>query len=83
MHANSILSTSGPVPINEFSTERLFARAYPWLFPGGIGDVKDFPGTPKQWGKNLFTTNRNVSRIRSFCFGDTKRAPNLSQNGHF
>jgi hypothetical protein len=47
---------SGPIPINEFSTNRLFVRAYPWLFPGGIGDVRDFPseaGGAKQWGKNL------------------------------
>jgi hypothetical protein len=33
----------GPVPINEFTTKRLFACAYPWLFPGGIGDLQDFP----------------------------------------
>lgn len=60
---------SGPVPINEFSTERLFARAYPWLFPGGIGDVKDFPGTPKQWGKNLlYYQDGRFTKDKFFCF---------------
>eukprot|EP00985_Skeletonema_marinoi_P009109 scaffold4204_cov178-Skeletonema_marinoi.AAC.1 len=29
-------------PLNEFdSTEQVFVNAYPWLFPGGIGDVYD------------------------------------------
>ena len=26
-------------PINEFCTNRMFANAYPWLFPGGLGDI--------------------------------------------
>ena len=38
-------------PINEYSSLKVFAMAYPWLFPGGVGDVKDFPGKPKEWGK--------------------------------
>ena len=25
-------------PINEYSGERLFCKAFPWLFPGGYGD---------------------------------------------
>ena len=28
-------------PVNEYNTPRLFADAYPWLFPGGIGDISD------------------------------------------
>jgi len=31
-------------PVNEFGSYRIFANAFPWLFPGGIGDVKDFSG---------------------------------------
>lgn len=27
------------VPLNEYDTERLFADTYPWLFPGGVGDI--------------------------------------------
>ena len=26
-------------PVNEFNTERIFADSYPWLFPGGFGDI--------------------------------------------
>lgn len=33
-------------PVCEWST-RIFANAFPWLFPGGIGDVKDFPRSRK------------------------------------
>ena len=31
-------------PVNEYGSYRIFANAFPWLFPGGIGDVKDFGG---------------------------------------
>lgn len=43
----------GPVAINEYSSTRIFARAFPWLFPGGYGDVKDYPGDINKWGENL------------------------------
>jgi hypothetical protein len=33
-------------PVCEYTT-RVFVNAFPWLFPGGIGDVKDFPSGPK------------------------------------
>ena len=33
-------------PVNEFSDKRIFVNAFPWLFPGGKGDMKDFEGTP-------------------------------------
>ena len=28
--------------INEYSSDDLFVRAFPWLYPGGIGDFKQF-----------------------------------------
>ena len=40
-------------PVSEFSDTRIFARAFPWLFPGGIGDVKDDPENPGEWGRRL------------------------------
>lgn len=60
----------GPVPINEFTTKKLFVRAYPWLFPGGIGDVGDFPDQAvKQWGKNLlYYEDGRFSKDKFFCF---------------
>ena len=31
------------VPVDEYGSTRIFVNAFPWLFPGGIGDVKDYP----------------------------------------
>ena len=36
--------------------EKIFCMAFPWLFPGGVGDIndlRDIPLTPKEWAKNL------------------------------
>jgi hypothetical protein len=45
-------------PVNEFTTNRLFADAYPWLFPGGIGDItntnqKGKTGVAFEWAQRL------------------------------
>jgi hypothetical protein len=40
-------------PVNEYSDTRIFAMAFPWLFPGGEGDIKDYPGDMAEWGKNM------------------------------
>jgi hypothetical protein len=45
--------TCGPVAINEYSSKRIFVRAFPWLFPGGVGDVKDAGDDFQQWGQRL------------------------------
>lgn len=45
--------SQGSVAINEYSPTRIFARAFPWLFPGGFGDVKDYPGDINKWGQHL------------------------------
>ena len=46
--------TIAATAIKEYGTTRIFARAFPWLFPGGVGDVKDFNGkTIGDWGKML------------------------------
>ena len=43
--------SGGPIPINEFGSTKIFAQAYPWLFPGGVGDVKDHPSEhASDWG---------------------------------
>jgi hypothetical protein len=44
---------AGPVAISEFSSVRIFARAFPWLFPGGLGDVKDCSEGLNKWGEYL------------------------------
>jgi hypothetical protein len=44
---------NGPVAINEYSSTRIFVRAFPWLFPGGLGDAKDEAGDLQKWGERL------------------------------
>lgn len=40
-------------PISEHSGRRLFTNAFPWLFPGGVGDVMDYPGEAHKWGEHM------------------------------
>jgi Helitron helicase-like domain at N-terminus len=45
--------STGPVAINEYSSKRIFVRAFPWLFPGGLGDAKDAGDDLCKWGQRL------------------------------
>lgn len=59
----------GPTAINEFTESRLFARAYPWLFPGGYGDILDYPGNEREWGRNLLQfEDGRFTRDKFFVF---------------
>ena len=41
-------------PVSEFDNTRIFVNAFPWLFPGGVGDPKDFKeGTLAKWGRQM------------------------------
>ena len=44
-------------PVNEFdTTSKLFCKAFPWLFPGGCGDINDYSEikeSPDEWMKRL------------------------------
>jgi len=40
-------------PVSEFGDKKIFAMAFPWLFPGGFGDIKDFTGSMTTWGRNM------------------------------
>jgi Helitron helicase-like domain at N-terminus len=60
---------TGPVAISEYGVTRLFTRAFPWLFPGGIGDVKDDPNDINRWGKRLlFYEDGRFARDKFFSF---------------
>lgn len=39
--------------VNEYGDRRLFVHAFPWLFPGGLGDVYDSPLNSGAWGKQM------------------------------
>lgn len=59
----------GPVAINEYGSSRIFARAFPWLFPGGFGDVKDYPGDINKWGEYLlYYEDGRFCRDKFFTF---------------
>ena len=40
-------------PVSEFSQTKIFVRAFPWLFPGGLGDIRDDGGHVGDWGRRL------------------------------
>jgi hypothetical protein len=44
--------------------------AFPWLFPGGIGDIKDFPGSNiGDWGRMMYHYEEGrFARDPLFCF---------------
>ena len=57
------------VPISEFGDKKIFALSFPWLFPGGIGDVNDFPGQPGTWGRTLLLyKDGRFAKDPIFCF---------------
>ena len=39
--------------VNEYSDTKVFCRAFPWLFPGGIGDPIEYPQTSGDWGSQM------------------------------
>jgi hypothetical protein len=60
----------GPVATDEYKTAKLFAKAYPWLFPGGMGDLDDFPGGDcRKWGRHLIHyKDGRFTKDKFFCF---------------
>jgi len=56
-------------PVNEYGNARIFAMAFPWLFPGGEGDIKDFSGDMVEWGKMMcYYEDGRFARDKIFCF---------------
>ena len=57
------------LPVSEYGDKKIFALAFPWLFPGGIGDAKDYPGKEPEWGKHLlFYEDGRFAQDQVFCF---------------
>ena len=60
---------SSQTAVNEYSNLKIFARAFPWLFPGGFGDLNDFPQSLGDWGSlMLFYEDARFAQDKIFCF---------------
>lgn len=57
-------------PVSEYGDKRIFALAFPWLFPGGEGDVmSDEEGKEAEWGKRmLFYEDGRFAKDKIFTF---------------
>ena len=82
---------SSSSPLSECSGMKIFANAFPWLFPGGIGDVVE-PGRTTQikhanWGKQmLFQKDGRFAQDKLWCFfalNYIQRHRNMSNGGYF
>ena len=58
--------------VSELTDERIFPLAFPWLFPGGVGDVKDFRQRnlpADEWAKRLIMyEDARFATDKIFCF---------------
>jgi len=59
-------------PISEFGNTKLFCLAFPWLFPGGIGDIKEsrlYELDVSDWAQNLlFYQDGRFASDKLWCF---------------
>ena len=61
--------TVSQTPVSEHGNKKIFCLAFPWLFPGGLGDVKDFPGNIGHWGEMMLRyEDGRFARDKAFCF---------------
>jgi Helitron helicase-like domain at N-terminus len=59
-------------PVSEYGTDKIFCLAFPWLFPGGVGDVNDVRRkdiTAGDWGSHLlYYQDGRFARDKLWCF---------------
>ena len=59
-------------PINEYDDSSLFTRAFPWLFPGGVGDFGQFRDKKLNVGdwtrRMLYYQDGRFAKDRIWCF---------------
>ena len=59
-------------PLDEFGPQKIFCMSFPWLFPGGIGDIKcdrKINLQPKEWAKHLLRlADGRFARDQTWCF---------------
>ena len=78
------------IPCNEFDeSERIFCKAFPWLFPGGVGDIHDFNNklSIEDWLKKLILyEDGRFAADKGFCFyglNYLQRRKNMDQGSYY
>lgn len=78
------LPTVTPEPLNEYDYgTKIFCLAFPWLFPGGIGDFVDYPtDEATKWGEMLLNyEDARFLKDDLFCFFAMNYITRRSNNG--
>jgi hypothetical protein len=82
----------GAEAVNEYDESiRIFCMAFPWLFPGGVGDWADIPTTEgvtvEEWARALlFYEDGRFARDKIWCFyalNYVQRRQNMKQGAYF
>jgi hypothetical protein len=64
--------TRSEKPVSEWDNEKIFCCAFPWLFPGGYGDIKgirDQSINLSEWAENLlYYEDGRFARDKLWCF---------------
>lgn len=73
------------VAVSEYTSESLFPRAFPWLFPGGTGDFKDYRETEltvAEYAKNLlYYYDGRFAKDKFWCFYTLNYCERRKNNG--
>jgi hypothetical protein len=78
-------------PVDEYDeSERIFCKAFPWLFPGGVGDINSMHMEPvdlDQWIRHLLLyEDGRFARDKMWCFftlNYSQRKNVMSQGSYF
>lgn len=80
-----------PDPVSEYdSTEEVFCKAFPWLYPGAFGDINNYRSKPisaTDWAqRQLHFEDGRFARDKMWCFfalNYTSRGHRNQTSGHF
>ncbi len=71
-------------------TKQIFVNSYPWLFPGGVGDIYDLEQGEipiKEWGQHLLQYYNEgfleVPLFGLFLYNTIQRHTNISEGNFF
>jgi hypothetical protein len=78
--------TSGEKAVSEYSDKNIFAGAFPWLFPGGFGDLREAPKmAERDWGSRMLYhwDGRFLRTLFAFYANITSQTQNSSTGKWF